>query len=111
MGTISPQGYPQRNAQAAHISTLFYLCKRLLTDYKEGMRIKKLKPKVKREKLTQFNAWLRAQGLTRDSAAAMFGVSRSTVNNWCRAGSGPTRRRAVLIEQVSKGAVRVEGWE
>ena len=58
-----------------------------------------------------FALWLHKTAMTVESAGKLLGVTTPTIYGWRRGNKAPSRTRAVQIERLSGGRVKVESWE
>lgn len=61
--------------------------------------------------MTKLSAYLEGARLTQAQFAAKIDVTQATVSKLCAGTMQPGPELAVLIEQHTKGAVRVEDWD
>lgn len=58
----------------------------------------------------EFNRWCEARGLSGDSLAELFGVSRGTIYFWRCGRNLPSVLLAARIEKITLGAVPMRAW-
>jgi transcriptional regulator with XRE-family HTH domain len=54
--------------------------------------------------------WIDGSGRTREQVAKALGVTKSSLDRYCRGERTPTLGAALAIEKVTGGAIRARSW-